>query len=99
VVAQVTQRTFEAASIIESEFSRRIRDANANDNPISRAVAVIAANAFRVQEYQKLNAELDRLSNSPQISVFIGQEEIDAIVRTEVGNAQRASAVNAGTRR
>lgn len=99
VAAQVSARVFDAALIIESEYARRIRDANARENPIQRAVGLATATVFRASEYAKLNTELDRLSSNPQISVYIGQEQIDAIVRTKVSEAQRDAAVAAGTRR
>jgi len=99
VVAQVTTQVFQAAQRIEKEFLLRSIAAQQNPNAVSRAVGMIAAEAFRTQEYLRLNSEVDRLVNTPAISVFIGQEEIDAIVRAQIGEVQRQAAVNSGTGR
>lgn len=99
VVGEVSNRIGQASKSIEFEFQRRVVLAQQDPNAVARGIRLAAAEVFRAQQYQALDAEIGRLVNTPAISVFIGQEEIDAIVRTEVGRVQRQSAVAAGTRR
>lgn len=99
IIQQLSAQVFSASQRIEKEFLIRAAEANARSNPISRAAGLIAAEAFRTQEYLRLNAEVDRLASTPSISVYIGDKEIDAIVRAQVDQVQRNSAVAAGTRR
>jgi hypothetical protein len=91
VVARITARVFEESLRIEQEYQRMLNSGNIFD--------LVRAPIFRQQQYNLLNAEIDKLKSDPQIQVFIGQQEINDIVAVQVDSARRNAAVNSGTRR